>query len=60
MIRSNNDQSAFNARSPGLRKVTSVSTHYDDLRNFAQIEISVPDQRKGLTSDRTHGQQTNR
>jgi hypothetical protein len=59
MIRSNSDRSAFKARSPEPRKAISVYAHHDDLRNFAQLTISIPDQRNGLTSDRTHDQRTN-
>jgi hypothetical protein len=59
MVGSNSDQSAFKARSPEPHKAISVYVHHDDLRSFAQLAISVPDRRKGLTSDRTHVQQTN-
>jgi hypothetical protein len=59
MIRSISDRSAFKAWSPEPCKKISVSTHYDDLRSFAQIAISIPDWHKGLTFDRTYGQHTN-
>jgi hypothetical protein len=59
MIGSNSDRSAFKARSPEPRNAISVYAHHDDLRSFAQLEISVLDRRKGLTSDRTHDQRTN-
>jgi hypothetical protein len=59
MIGSNSDRSAFNARSPEPHKAISVYAHHDDLRSFAQLVISVPDRRKSLTSDHTHGQWTN-
>jgi hypothetical protein len=59
MIGSNSDRSAFKARSLEPCKVISVYAHHDDLWSFAQLAISVPDQRKGLISDRTHSQQTN-
>jgi hypothetical protein len=59
MIGSISDQSAFKARSPELCKVISISVHHDDLRSFAQIEISVSGRRKGLSFDRTHDQRTN-
>jgi hypothetical protein len=59
MIGSNNDRSTFKAQSPEPRKAISVYAHHDDLRSFAQLAISVPDRRKGLSSDRTHGQRTN-
>jgi hypothetical protein len=59
MIRSNSDWSAFKAWSPKPRKVISVYAHHDDLWSFVQLAISIPDRRKGLTSDRTHGQWTN-
>jgi hypothetical protein len=36
-----------------------LSKHHDDLRSFAQLAVSNPDRRKGLTSDRTHGQRIN-
>jgi hypothetical protein len=56
MIGSNNDRSAFKARSPESRKAISVYAHLDDMRSFAQLAISVPNRRKGLTSDHMHGQ----
>jgi hypothetical protein len=59
MIGSNNDWLAFKARSPEPRKAISVYAHHDDMRSSAELAISVPDRRKGLTSDRTHGQRTN-
>jgi hypothetical protein len=59
MIESNSDRSAFKARSSELRNAISVYAHHDDLQSFSQLAISVPDRRKGLTSDRTHGQWTN-
>jgi hypothetical protein len=59
MIESIIDRSIFKMWSPKLRKAMSISTHHDDLWSFAQIVISVPNQRKGHTSDRTHNQQTN-
>jgi hypothetical protein len=59
MIGSNNDRSAFKAWSPEPRKVISVYAHHDDLWSFAQLAISVPDRRKGLTSDHKHDQRTN-
>jgi hypothetical protein len=59
MIGSNSDRSAFKAWSSEPRKAISVYAHHDDLQSFAQLAISVPDQRKGLTSDCTHGQRTN-
>jgi hypothetical protein len=59
MIGSNSDRSAFKARSLKQRKTISVYAHHDDLWSFSQLAISVPDQRKGLTSDRTHDQRTN-
>jgi hypothetical protein len=40
-------------------KVINVYAHHDDMRNFTQLAISVPDRRKGLTFDRTHNQRTN-
>jgi hypothetical protein len=59
MIESNSDRSAFKAWSSEPRKTISVYVHHDDMRSFAQLAISVPDPRKGLTSYRTHGQWTN-
>jgi hypothetical protein len=59
MIGSNSDRSAFKVRSPELCKAIIIYAHHDDLWSFAQLSISVPDWRKGLTSDRTHGQWTN-
>jgi hypothetical protein len=59
MIESNNDRSAFKVRSPEPRKAISVYAYHDDMWSFAQLAISVPDWRKGLTSDRTYGQRTN-
>jgi hypothetical protein len=59
IIESNSDRSAFKARSPEPRKAISVYAHHDDPRSFAQLAINIPDRRKGLTSDRTNGQQTN-
>jgi hypothetical protein len=56
MIGSNNDRSAFKARSLEPRKVISVYAHHDNLQTFAQLAISVSDQRKGLTSDHMHDQ----
>jgi hypothetical protein len=32
----------------------NIYAHYDDVRSFAQIEISVQDRCKELTSDRTY------
>jgi hypothetical protein len=32
----------------------NISAHYDDVRSFAQIEISVQDRCKELTSDSTY------
>jgi hypothetical protein len=55
MIRSNSDRSAFKVRSPEPHKAISVYVHHDDLRSFVQLAISVPDRRKRLTSDHTHG-----
>jgi hypothetical protein len=40
-------------------KAINVYAHHDDMRNFTQLAISVPDRCKGLTSDRTHNQRTN-
>jgi hypothetical protein len=59
MIGSNSDRSAFKARSLKPWKAISVYAHHDDLRSFAQLAISVPNQRKGLTSDRTYSLWTN-
>jgi hypothetical protein len=59
MIGSNNDRSAFKAWFPEPRKAISIYTHHDDQRIFVQLAISVPDRRKRLTSDHTHGQRTN-
>jgi hypothetical protein len=59
MIGSNSDRSAFKVRSPEPRKAISVYAHHDNLWSFAQLSISVPDRRKGLTSDRTHDHWTN-
>jgi hypothetical protein len=59
MIGSNSDRSAFKVRSPKLCKAIIIYAHHDDLRSFAQLSISIPDWRKRLTSDRTHGQWTN-
>jgi hypothetical protein len=59
MIGSIYDRSAFKARSSEPRNVISIYVHHDDLRNFAQITISVPDGCKGLTFNRTHDQRTN-
>jgi hypothetical protein len=59
MIGSNSDRSAFKARSPEPRKAISVYAHHDDMWSFAQLAINVSNRRKGLTSDRTHGQRTN-
>jgi hypothetical protein len=59
MIGSISDRLAFKTRSLKPRKVISISAHHDDPLSFAQIEINVPDRRKGLTSGRTHGQRTN-
>jgi hypothetical protein len=59
MIGSNSDRSAFKVRSSEPRKAISVYAHHDDLWSFAQLAISVPDRRKGLTFDRTQGQRTN-
>jgi hypothetical protein len=59
MIGSNSDRSAFKPRSLEPRKAISIYAHHDDLWSFAQLAISISDQRKGLTSDRTHDQQTN-
>jgi hypothetical protein len=59
MIRSNNDRSAFKARSPEPHKAISVYTHHDDLWSFSQLAISIPNRHEGLTFDRTHGQWTN-
>jgi hypothetical protein len=59
MIGSNSDRSAFKARPLKLCKAINVYVHHDDLRSFTQLAISVPDRRKGLTFDRTHGQWTN-
>jgi hypothetical protein len=36
----------------------NIYAQHDDLWRFAQLAISVPDRRKGLTFDHTHGQQT--
>jgi hypothetical protein len=36
--------------------VISVYVHQDNMRSFAQIEISVPDRSNGLSSDRVHSQ----
>jgi hypothetical protein len=55
----NNDRSAFKARSQEPCKAISIYAHHDNLQSFAQLAISVPNRRKGLTSDRRHGQQTN-
>jgi hypothetical protein len=59
MIGSNIDWLTFKAWSLKSRKTISVYAHHDDLWSFVQSAISVPDQRKGLTSDRTHDQRTN-
>jgi hypothetical protein len=59
MIGSNNDWSAFKARSPKPRKATSIYADHDDLWSFAQLAINVPDRCKVLTFDRMHGQWTN-
>jgi hypothetical protein len=59
MIDSNSDRSAFKARSPEPRKAIIVYVHHDSLWSFAQLAISIPDRRKRLTSDCTHGQRTN-
>jgi hypothetical protein len=59
MIGSISDQSAFKARFSEPCKAISVSTHHDDPRSHAQIEISVTDRCKGLTFNRTHSQRTN-
>jgi hypothetical protein len=59
MIESISDRSAFKTQSLEPRKAISVSAHHDDLQSFAPIAINIPDGRKGLTSDRTHGQRTN-
>jgi hypothetical protein len=59
MIESISDRSAFKTQSLESRKAISVSAHHDDLQSFAQIAINIPDRRKGLTFDRTHGQPTN-
>jgi hypothetical protein len=59
MMGSNSDRSAFKARSLKPHKAISVYAHHDDLRSFAQLAIRTPDQRKGLTSDRTHAPRTN-
>jgi hypothetical protein len=59
IIGSNSDRSAFKAWFPEPRNAISVYAHHDDMRDFAQLAISVHDQRKGLTADRMHGQRTN-
>jgi hypothetical protein len=59
MIGSYSDWSAFKARSSELREAISVYAHHDNLWSFAQLAISVPDRRKWLTSNFTHGQWTN-
>jgi hypothetical protein len=59
MIGSNSDRLAFKAWPLESHKAISVYAHHDDLWRFAQLAIKVPDRRKGLTSDRTHGQRTN-
>jgi hypothetical protein len=59
MIGSNSDWLAFKAWSLKSRKVISVYAHHVDLWSFTQSAISVPNRRKGLTSDRTHDQRTN-
>jgi hypothetical protein len=59
MIGSISDLLAFKAWSPELCEVISISAHHGDFQSFAQIAISVPDRRKWLTSDGTHGQWTN-
>jgi hypothetical protein len=59
IIRSNSDRSAFKSRSPESCKAISIYAHHNDLWSFTQLAISVPDRRKGLTSNRTHGQWTN-
>jgi hypothetical protein len=56
MIGSDSDRSVFKARSSEPRKAINNYAHHDDLQSFAQLAISVPDRRKGLTFDRTHGQ----
>jgi hypothetical protein len=59
MIGLNSDRSAFKVWSPEPCKAISVYAHHDDLWSFAQLAISVPDQRTGLTSDHMHSQRTN-
>jgi hypothetical protein len=56
---SDNDRLTFKAWPLESRKAMSISMHQDDLRGCTQLAISIPDWRKGLTSDRTHDQQTN-
>jgi hypothetical protein len=50
---------SYQSAIPEPHKAISIFAHHDDPRSFAQIEISVLDRREGLTSNRTHGQQTN-
>jgi hypothetical protein len=42
-IGSNNDQLDFKALPLGPCKAMNIYAHYDDVRSFAQIEISVQD-----------------
>jgi hypothetical protein len=58
IIGSDIDRLAFKAQSSEPCKAISVYAHHDDLWSFAQLTISIPDRRKGLISDRTHGQWT--
>jgi hypothetical protein len=50
---------SFQSVIPEPRKAINVYAHHDNLRSFAQLAISVPDRRNGLTSDCTHSQPTN-
>jgi hypothetical protein len=59
MIGSVSNRLAFKALSLEPRKAISISAHHDDPRSFAQIEINILDQHKGLTFDRMHSQRTN-
>jgi hypothetical protein len=59
MIGSDSDRSAFKAWSSEPCKTISVYAHHDNLWSFAQLAISVPDRRKGLTSDHMNSQWTN-
>jgi hypothetical protein len=48
MIGSSITRPTFKVRSPGPHKATSVSTHNDDLGNFAQLKILSPVDARGL------------